>query len=48
LNIIKAVQAWRKTGLAAAYTLDAGANVHVICPSKNSVEISRRLSSLPV
>ncbi len=47
LNIIKSVQSWRKTGIAVTYTLDAGANVHVICPSEQCNEISRRLSSLP-
>ncbi len=47
LNIIKSVQSWRKSGLAAAYTLDAGANVHVLCPAEASDEVKRRLSTLP-
>jgi diphosphomevalonate decarboxylase len=47
LNVISAVQAWRKTGLAAAYTLDAGANVHVLCETENANTVKRRLSSLP-
>jgi len=47
LNVIKAVQAWRKSGLGAAATLDAGPNVHVICELKDSEGINRRLRSLP-
>lgn len=31
LTIMKAVTAWRADGLAVAYTLDAGPNVHLIC-----------------
>jgi diphosphomevalonate decarboxylase len=47
LNVMLAVQAWRKTGLAAAYTLDAGANVHVICESEKAEVVKRRLTALP-
>lgn len=47
LNILKAVQSWRKTGFPVAYTLDAGPNVHVLCPEETSPEITRRLSTLP-
>jgi len=47
LSIIKSVQSWRKTGIPTAYTLDAGANVHVICPAENAEDIKRRIASLP-
>lgn len=47
LNIIKAVQSWRKTGVPVAYTLDAGANVHVLTLAENAEAIKKRLSSLP-
>lgn len=47
LNVMKAVQAWRKTGLPVAYTLDAGANVHIICETEKTDSIQRRISSLP-
>lgn len=47
LNILKAVQAWRKAGLAAAATLDAGPNVHILCESKDAEAIHRRLKSMP-
>ncbi len=47
LNTIKAVQAWKKTGLAVAYTIDAGANVHVICEANQAEVVKRRLIALP-
>ena len=47
LNLIKAVQVWRKTGLGVASTLDAGPNVHVICEQADSDKVMRRMQSLP-
>ena len=47
LNIIKSVQSWRKSGLYAAATLDAGPNVHVLCESADSDNVSHRLRSMP-
>lgn len=47
VNIIKAVQAWRKAGVAVTYTLDAGPNVHAICEAAQAKLIERRLSALP-
>jgi diphosphomevalonate decarboxylase len=47
LNIIKAVQSWRKAGLGVAATLDAGPNVHVICESSDSEKVALRLQSMP-
>ena len=47
LDIMTSVRSWRKTGLPAAYTLDAGANVHVICEADKIDVIERRLSALP-
>jgi diphosphomevalonate decarboxylase len=37
---MQAVMAWRKAGLPVCYTLDAGPNVHVLCPLAKSEEIS--------
>ena len=34
LAVMHAVQEWRGQGLAACYTIDAGPNVHVICPEE--------------
>lgn len=46
IEIIKAVPEWRREGLAACYTLDAGPNVHVICPSENAPVVKDRLEGI--
>lgn len=43
LELMHAVRAWRKEGLPAAYTLDAGPNVHVICEAGVAHIIEKRL-----
>lgn len=45
LAIMKAVPEWRKTGVAACYTLDAGPNVHVICEPASVREVQRRIAT---
>jgi diphosphomevalonate decarboxylase len=45
--IMHAVQAWRKEGLVVCYTIDAGPNVHVLCPSIQVEKIGERLRQLP-
>jgi diphosphomevalonate decarboxylase len=47
LAVIHAVPAWRAQGLPACYTIDAGPNVHVICPAAYAGEISARLAQIP-
>lgn len=47
LEVMKAVQGWRKAGLPCAYTLDAGPNVHVICEAAAREEVTRRLLEIP-
>ena len=47
ITVMQAVLAWRKKGLAAFYTLDAGANVHVICTSEAAGQVGQLLSQLP-
>jgi diphosphomevalonate decarboxylase len=47
VNIFHAVRAWRAGGLPVAYTVDAGPNVHVLCPREVQEEAARRLRSLP-
>ncbi|MFZ5810212.1 MAG: diphosphomevalonate decarboxylase [Chloroflexota bacterium] len=42
-NIIE----WRREGMQVCYTIDAGANVHVICPSEQEEQVCRLLKSLP-
>jgi diphosphomevalonate decarboxylase len=44
LAIIKAVRRWRaQDGLSVCYTIDAGANVHCLCPTDAAAEVERRL-----
>jgi diphosphomevalonate decarboxylase len=47
LMVMEAVRAWRKEGLPAAYTIDAGPNVHVICPQDELQNVRDRLSAVP-
>lgn len=47
LTVMQAVRAWRGEGLPAAYTLDAGPNVHVICPAEAAPQVEARLRELP-
>lgn len=47
LEVMKAVQDWRKAGLPCAYTLDAGPNVHVICEAGAQEQVTRQLLELP-
>ncbi|MEW5871320.1 MAG: diphosphomevalonate decarboxylase [Chloroflexota bacterium] len=47
LAILHAVPAWRKDGLPAAFTVDAGPNVHVICPSPYTKQVTAQLLNIP-
>jgi diphosphomevalonate decarboxylase len=47
LALMKAVHAWRAEGIPAAYTLDAGPNVHVICEAGALPEVRQRLAGNP-
>jgi diphosphomevalonate decarboxylase len=47
MAVIHAVRAWRDEGLAAYFTMDAGANVHVICAGTDRHEVQSRLQALP-
>lgn len=46
LTVIDAVRGWRQGGLPACYTIDAGPNVHVICPQDNCAMIAEKLEAL--
>ena len=41
------MRSWRAGGLPVGYTVDAGANVHVICSAEYSKEVENRLRELP-
>jgi diphosphomevalonate decarboxylase len=46
ISIIKELQKWREEdGLLAYQTMDAGANVHVICQAKDQEEVNNRLKN---
>jgi diphosphomevalonate decarboxylase len=44
--VMRAVREWRAAGVPACYTVDAGANVHVLCPGAQEQEISIRLRGM--
>lgn len=46
LEVINGVQKWRRDGLQVCFTIDAGPNVHVLCPGSEAEAVNRRLSSL--
>jgi len=47
LLVMKSILQWRAQGLAACYTLDAGPNVHVLCPVETAPRIRAMLLELP-
>jgi len=47
VEVMRSLRAWREEGLEAYYTIDAGANVHVICLTKDEMEVNKRLKKLP-
>jgi diphosphomevalonate decarboxylase len=46
LAVMERVTAWRAEGLPAAYTIDAGANVHVICEASHQDLVKERLGGI--
>ena len=47
LSVMRAVREWRAAGLPVAYTVDAGPNVHVICPQEQAAGVAEKLKDLP-
>jgi len=47
LDVMNAVRSWRAENVLACSTVDAGANVHVLCPEKEAQEITRKLRAIP-
>lgn len=47
LEVMMTVRSWRQSGIPCAFTIDAGPNVHVICPSEESGRISNLLQDIP-
>jgi diphosphomevalonate decarboxylase len=46
LRVMNAVRGWREEGLPVCYTVDAGPNVHVICPESEARTVDKRLREL--
>jgi len=46
VEIMRQVPQWRKAGLAACYTLDAGPNVHILCTQTDAVEVKSRVEQI--
>jgi diphosphomevalonate decarboxylase len=46
VEIMRQVTDWRAGGLEAAYTLDAGPNVHIICTEDAHLNVAKRLSEI--
>jgi diphosphomevalonate decarboxylase len=47
LAVMQAVEEWRRGGTPACYTIDAGPNVHVICPSAYASQVATWLREIP-
>ena len=47
LQLIKEIPGWRREGLPACYTLDAGPNVHVLCLGSAAQKVKARLEEIP-
>ena len=47
LAVMQAVRAWRADGLAVAFTIDAGPNVHCICPAESSAQVEHLVRGIP-
>ena len=46
VTVMQGVREWREDGASACYTVDAGANVHVLCPEKEADELAMRLRKI--
>jgi diphosphomevalonate decarboxylase len=47
VEVMNAVRTWRKQGFPCAFTIDAGPNVHVICPTRDGPRLESRLREIP-
>jgi diphosphomevalonate decarboxylase len=47
LEILRLVPEWRRDGLPSCTTVDAGPNVHVLCPAGSALEVQARLAEMP-
>jgi diphosphomevalonate decarboxylase len=43
---MRKVVEWRSQGLQVCYTIDAGPNVHVLCPAEDAQSVEKLLQSI--
>src|SRR4030095_16438282 len=43
LEVMNCVRQWRPEGIQACYTVDAGPNIHVLCPGTETQLVEKRL-----
>lgn len=46
LEVMNCVRGWRMEGIPACYTVDAGPNIHVICPETEAQIVEKRLRDI--
>jgi len=46
VKLMQAIRRWREQGLSVCYTVDAGPNVHCLCPGEQAEQVGRQLESL--
>jgi diphosphomevalonate decarboxylase len=47
MEVMNRVRAWRAEGLPVCYTVDAGPNIHVLCPESEVQIVEKRLRETP-
>lgn len=47
IRVMESVREWRRNGVQVLYTVDAGPNIHVICPREYIGETEKNLHELP-
>jgi diphosphomevalonate decarboxylase len=47
VEILRLIPEWRRSGIPVCYTVDAGPNVHVICPGERQEQVKSLLTSVP-
>ena len=46
LEVMRGVVSWRKEGIQVCYTIDAGPNVHLLCPASEVKKVRQKIGSL--
>jgi diphosphomevalonate decarboxylase len=46
LDVMNSVRDWRMAGLPVCYTVDAGPNVHILCPAEHAQTVKKQLRQI--